>query len=61
MNEKQQKLIFVVDDDPMFQSMLKDHLADNNPHFHVMGFLSGEDCLESLEKRTQLRLSLITF
>ncbi|MFK7907287.1 MAG: response regulator [Chitinophagales bacterium] len=51
MAEKQQKLIFVVDDDPMFQSMLKDHLADNNPHFHVMGFLSGGDCLSNLDKK----------
>ncbi|MEZ4885427.1 MAG: response regulator [Chitinophagales bacterium] len=51
MDGKQQKLIFVVDDDPMFQSMLKDHLADNNPHFNVMGFLSGEDCLEHLSQK----------
>ncbi len=51
MNKKQQKLIFVVDDDPMFQTMLTDHLIEHNVHFNVMGFLSGEDCLEQLDRR----------
>lgn len=51
MDEKQQKLIFVVDDDPMFQTMLTDHLTEHNAHFNVMGFLSGEDCLEQLDRQ----------
>ena len=51
MEETQQKLIFVVDDDAMFQSMLKDHLADNNSNFIVQGFLSGEDCLKQLDRK----------
>ena len=34
------KQIFIVDDDPMFAEMLRDHLS-NNPDFKIAVFSSG--------------------
>ncbi|MBL7798768.1 MAG: response regulator [Saprospiraceae bacterium] len=43
----QKKKIFVVDDDPMFCSMLSDHLEDQGT-YEVVTFGTGEACLERL-------------
>ncbi len=43
----QKKILFVVDDDPMFCSMLSDHLEDQGK-YEVVSFGTGEACLERL-------------
>jgi DNA-binding NarL/FixJ family response regulator len=42
-----QRLIFVVDDDPMYNEMLVLHLSDN-PINVIKSFSTGEDCLKHL-------------
>ena len=42
-----QRLIFVVDDDPMYREMLEMHLGDN-PKNIVKAFSTGEECLKHL-------------
>jgi len=46
----QKKKIFVVDDDPMFCSMLSDHLEDQGK-YDVLSFGTGEACLERLGEK----------
>ncbi|MFN0015632.1 MAG: response regulator [Saprospiraceae bacterium] len=41
------KKIFVVDDDPMFCTLLSDHLEDHG-QYEVITFGTGEQCLERL-------------
>jgi len=41
------KNIFVVDDNEMFSSMLKDHLSQN-PAYNVTAFGTGEECIKNL-------------
>jgi DNA-binding NarL/FixJ family response regulator len=42
-----QKLIFIVDDDPMYCEILADHLT-SNPKYIVKKFSTGEECLKQL-------------
>lgn len=42
-----QKHIFIVDDNEMFNSMLKDYLSQN-PALKITSFGTGEDCLKNL-------------
>jgi DNA-binding NarL/FixJ family response regulator len=42
-----QKHIFIVDDNEMFNSMLRDYLSQN-PALRITSFGTGEDCLENL-------------
>jgi CheY-like chemotaxis protein len=44
----QKKKIFVVDDDQMFCTMLSDHLEDQG-HYTVATFGTGEACLDRLD------------
>ena len=46
--------IFIVDDDPMFLQMLKDHLSENNRQGEVWAFLNGEACLDRMEENPAL-------
>jgi len=48
-----QKHIFIVDDNEMFNSMLKDHLSEN-PAFQISSFGTGEECLKNLYKNPDL-------
>lgn len=45
-----QKNIFVVDDDKMFATMLADHLEEQG-HYAVSTFATGEECLERLGEK----------
>ncbi len=47
-------VIFVVDDDPMFLMMLREHLREQNTDFDVHAFDSGEKCLEKLDLDPQV-------
>lgn len=47
MSVTQRRVIFVVDDDEMFSSMLHDHLA-KNADYDVSAFATGEDCVKAL-------------
>ena len=42
-----QKLIFIVDDDPMYCEMLRDHFS-SNPRYIIKTFSTGEECLKQL-------------
>ena len=42
-----QKHIFIVDDNEMFNNMLKDYLSQN-PALKITSYGTGEDCLENL-------------
>lgn len=44
------KKIFIVDDDPMFCTLLSDHLEDQG-HYTVQSFGTGEACLEHLDEK----------
>ncbi len=44
------KKIFVVDDDPMFCTMLSDHLEDQET-YDVASFGTGEECLQRLSEK----------
>lgn len=48
-----QKHIFIVDDNEMFNSMLKEHLSEN-PAFHISSFETGEECLKNLYQNPDL-------
>jgi two-component system OmpR family response regulator len=50
-----QKHIFVVDDNDMFATMLKDHLS-KNPGYKISLFNTGEDCLKNLHQNPDLIL-----
>lgn len=47
MSDTQRRVIFVVDDDEMYSSMLHDHLA-KNADYDVRAFATGEDCVKAL-------------
>lgn len=51
---KTKPIIFVVDDDLMFLSMLEDHLSSANSNYKVQGFTSGEACLAELHQKPHL-------
>lgn len=46
--------IFIVDDEPLFSTMLSDYLIKQNPYLEVKSFMSGEACLESLFENPDL-------
>lgn len=48
-----QKHIFIVDDNEMFNSMLKEHLSEN-PAFKISSFGTGEECLKNLFQNPDL-------
>ena len=48
-----QKHIFIVDDNEMFCSMLKEHLGEN-PAFKISSFGTGEACLKNLYQNPDL-------
>ena len=48
-----QKHIFIVDDNEMFTSMLKDHLSEN-PAFQISSFGTGEECMKNLYQNPDL-------
>ncbi len=48
-----QKHIFIVDDNEMFNSMLKEHLSEN-PAFQISSFGTGEECLKNLFQNPDL-------
>lgn len=41
------KTIFIIDDDEMFRSMLRDHLT-MNPLFNIQTFETGEDAIKNI-------------
>ena len=47
------KLIFIVDDDPLYCEILADHLK-MNPKYRVQTFATGEDCLRQLFENPDL-------
>ena len=47
------KNIFIVDDDKFFGEMLKEHLAKKSGRT-ISVFMTGEDCLESLDEKPSL-------
>jgi len=47
-------VVFVVDDDPMFLAMLREHLTEQNTDFEIHSFDSGEKCLEKLDLNPQI-------
>lgn len=40
--------VFIVDDDPMFNTMLQDYLSEHNKNYELHEFLSGEECINNL-------------
>ncbi len=42
-------VIFIVDDDPMQQSMLRDHLSAMS-NFTIHTFATGEECLKAIDQ-----------
>ena len=50
---KQVKTIFIVDDDPMQSSMLKDYLSKYST-FSIHEFNSGEECIKNLSLEPQV-------
>ena len=47
------KLIFIVDDDPLYCEILADHLK-MNPKYRIQTFATGEDCLRQLFENPDL-------
>jgi protein TonB len=50
MAEKKQ-IIYIVDDEPMQQEMLKDHLSGKMAGSEILTFGTGEACLEEIKKK----------
>ena len=52
--QEPKNVVFVVDDDPMFMAMLREHLTEQNTDFEIHSFDSGEKCLEKLDLNPQI-------
>lgn len=48
-----QKHIFIVDDNEMFNSMVREHLSEN-PALRISSFGTGEECLKNLYQNPDL-------
>ncbi|MBL4752543.1 MAG: response regulator [Flavobacteriales bacterium] len=46
-------LIFIVDDDPVYLSMIADFLINEN-YTRIMTFSSGKDCLKAMEQEPEI-------
>ena len=53
ITQKNQKIIFIVDDDEFFAQVLKDHL-EKSPKYIVELYSTGEECLNELDKKPDL-------
>ena len=46
--------IFIVDDDPLLSTMLKDYLTNRNEFLSIQSFSTGEACLAALDQQPDL-------
>jgi CheY-like chemotaxis protein len=50
MSEKKNNLIFVVEDNKMYNKLIVEYLSKNK-FSNVKPFYSGEECVEAIQKR----------
>lgn len=54
MSAENNKLIYIVDDEPLLSEMLGDYLSEQDPELVIRSFPTGEACLEHLNEHPAL-------